>query len=315
MVTRGFADKLLAAAGQPTLEALEQQIDADLKPRSAVLAGWTLSARVEIERKIDHDAERGRRARRGRAARRRDGRRRRPLRPPRTRRPALGLARVPLQGHPQRGRRQRLGDVDGARAGPAAGAPARPAAAPGRLHRLLGRGARPARLEVLRRASALSARIDRADGQLRHGRPAQRQERADRLRHRHDPRARHAGRRARQVGGLHHQEDRRRARAERPAVVLPQEHPRPLRLHRHPPRLSPAQRRHRADQLPGMARIADFAELLLLDVVRRPQRPEFVKVERKAVGPAATTPRATPAGSRSRPTSARSPTTTRTSRA
>ena len=32
----------------------------------------------------------------------------------------------------------------------------------------------------------------------------------------------------------------------------------------------------------GMARIADFAELLLLDVARRPRRPEFVKVERRS---------------------------------
>ena len=31
----------------------------------------------------------------------------------------------------------------------------------------------------------------------------------------------------------------------------------------------------------GMARIADFAELFLLDVLRRPRRPEFVKVERR----------------------------------
>ena len=55
------------------------------------------------------------------------------------------------------------------------------------------------------------ARDDGADGQLRHGRPAQRQERADRVRHRHDPRARHSGRGAGQVGGLHGQEDRRGA--------------------------------------------------------------------------------------------------------
>ena len=52
MVTRSFGDKLLAAAGQPALEALERQIDGDLKPRSAPLNGWTLSARVEIERKV-----------------------------------------------------------------------------------------------------------------------------------------------------------------------------------------------------------------------------------------------------------------------
>jgi hypothetical protein len=31
----------------------------------------------------------------------------------------------------------------------------------------------------------------------------------------------------------------------------------------------------------GMSRIADYAELLLLDVARRPHRPEFVKVERR----------------------------------
>ena len=35
MLTRAFADKLLTAAGQPSLEDLEKQIDADLKPRSA----------------------------------------------------------------------------------------------------------------------------------------------------------------------------------------------------------------------------------------------------------------------------------------
>jgi hypothetical protein len=51
MITRAFGDKLMAAAGQPTLEALEQQIDAELKPRSAELAGWWLNARIDIERK------------------------------------------------------------------------------------------------------------------------------------------------------------------------------------------------------------------------------------------------------------------------
>jgi acetylornithine deacetylase/succinyl-diaminopimelate desuccinylase-like protein len=51
MVTRGFADKLLAAADMPALQALETQIDADLKPRSAELKGWSLGARIEIERK------------------------------------------------------------------------------------------------------------------------------------------------------------------------------------------------------------------------------------------------------------------------
>jgi hypothetical protein len=51
MVTRAFGDRLLAAAGMPTLEALEQQIDRALVPCSAELKGWTLSARVDIERK------------------------------------------------------------------------------------------------------------------------------------------------------------------------------------------------------------------------------------------------------------------------
>jgi hypothetical protein len=52
MVTRAFGDKLMAAAGRPTLEAVEREIDTDLKPRSTELAGWTLTARVEIERKM-----------------------------------------------------------------------------------------------------------------------------------------------------------------------------------------------------------------------------------------------------------------------
>ncbi len=49
-VTRAFADKLLAEAGQPSLEDLEAQIDSDLKPRSRELPGWTLRARVDISR-------------------------------------------------------------------------------------------------------------------------------------------------------------------------------------------------------------------------------------------------------------------------
>jgi hypothetical protein len=51
MVTRAFGDKLLAAAGQPTLTDLEAQIDEALVPRSVELKGWTLSARVAVERK------------------------------------------------------------------------------------------------------------------------------------------------------------------------------------------------------------------------------------------------------------------------
>ena len=49
-LARAEADKLLAAADQPKLEILEKQIDSDLKPRSRVLEGWTLSGSIEISR-------------------------------------------------------------------------------------------------------------------------------------------------------------------------------------------------------------------------------------------------------------------------
>ena len=51
MLSRAFADKLLADAGQPSLKELESRIDADLKPRSKPLDGWKLDAEVVIERK------------------------------------------------------------------------------------------------------------------------------------------------------------------------------------------------------------------------------------------------------------------------
>ena len=50
MLSRKFADKILAAAGEPDLAELEKQIDADLKPRSRVLRGVSLSAKVTINR-------------------------------------------------------------------------------------------------------------------------------------------------------------------------------------------------------------------------------------------------------------------------
>ncbi len=50
MLTRELVDKLLAAAGQPLLEDLEEQIDADLRPRSRDLEGWTLSGQFSINR-------------------------------------------------------------------------------------------------------------------------------------------------------------------------------------------------------------------------------------------------------------------------
>jgi hypothetical protein len=50
MLTRDFVNRLLAAAGQPSLETLEEQIDSDLKPRSRELKDWSVSAQVVINR-------------------------------------------------------------------------------------------------------------------------------------------------------------------------------------------------------------------------------------------------------------------------
>ncbi len=50
MLTRAFANKLLADADQPALETLEEQIDSDLKPRSRDLKGWTLGGQIAITR-------------------------------------------------------------------------------------------------------------------------------------------------------------------------------------------------------------------------------------------------------------------------
>ncbi|APW60029.1 M20/M25/M40 family metallo-hydrolase [Paludisphaera borealis] len=49
-LTREFADKILKAAGEPSLTELEHQIDKDLKPRTRELKNVTLSAHVTIER-------------------------------------------------------------------------------------------------------------------------------------------------------------------------------------------------------------------------------------------------------------------------
>ena len=50
MLTRDFADKLLIAAGAPPLSRLEKEIDQDLKPRSRELKGWALTEKIVIER-------------------------------------------------------------------------------------------------------------------------------------------------------------------------------------------------------------------------------------------------------------------------
>jgi hypothetical protein len=50
MLKREFADKLLAAAGQPSVKELEALIDSDVKPKSRALDDCTLDARVVIHR-------------------------------------------------------------------------------------------------------------------------------------------------------------------------------------------------------------------------------------------------------------------------
>ena len=156
-----------------------------------------------------------------------------------------------------------------------------PLPAPGRLHGLLGRGARPARA----RSTTSSTRSIRSKSTVM----MVNFDMVGRLNDKNEltvygtgttPGHRRSGRRARQVVGVHDQEDRRRARAERPAVVLPR---------RTSPCSSPspaptATTTGRATTPSGSTSPAwrgspTSAELLLLDVIRRPQRPEFVKVE------------------------------------
>jgi hypothetical protein len=50
-LSREFTDRLLKDAKQPSLADLEKQIDSDLKPRSTELNGWNVFAEVNIERK------------------------------------------------------------------------------------------------------------------------------------------------------------------------------------------------------------------------------------------------------------------------
>lgn len=50
-ITRALADKILAASKAPKLAELEAQIDADLTPKSRLLEGVTLDATYEVERK------------------------------------------------------------------------------------------------------------------------------------------------------------------------------------------------------------------------------------------------------------------------
>lgn len=54
MLKRDVVDKLLAQAKQPSLDDLEKQIDADLKPNGRVLEGWTVGGEITVERKPVH---------------------------------------------------------------------------------------------------------------------------------------------------------------------------------------------------------------------------------------------------------------------
>lgn len=49
-VTREFADRILKAAGEPSLATFETEIDKDLKPRSRELKGVALTSRITIDR-------------------------------------------------------------------------------------------------------------------------------------------------------------------------------------------------------------------------------------------------------------------------
>ena len=50
MITRAFADKLLAGAGKSSLESLEKEINADLKPHSFEVAGWSSRGKSDVTR-------------------------------------------------------------------------------------------------------------------------------------------------------------------------------------------------------------------------------------------------------------------------
>lgn len=50
MLSRDYVDRLLQAAGEPKLADLERQIDSDLKPRSRLLKDLELSAQITIDR-------------------------------------------------------------------------------------------------------------------------------------------------------------------------------------------------------------------------------------------------------------------------
>ncbi len=60
MLSRDFADRLLAAASEPSLGQLETQIDTNLKPCSRQLKGWSLTEKISIERHGDRHQERRR---------------------------------------------------------------------------------------------------------------------------------------------------------------------------------------------------------------------------------------------------------------
>ena len=161
MLTRDFADKLLIAAGEPPLSRARKRDRPRLEAAFPRAEGLVAQREDRDRAARDRDQERGRRSGRGRTARRRDGRDRRPLRP-------SGPRRNDCRDHWRSSRSDihngaddnASGTVHGARAGTPAGCPPRPAAAPGRLHRVLGRGKRAARARstMCRTRCSLSSR-------------------------------------------------------------------------------------------------------------------------------------------------------------
>ena len=126
-----------------------------------------------------------------------------------------------------------------------------PAGPDGGLHRVQRRGARPARLGVLRQAADLPALHHAGDDQPRHGRPAP-AEAAHRLRLADGQGVPGAARLAQLARGARSARPGRRLRPQRPELVLRRRPPRAALLHRPARGLPPHHRRLAEDQRRGV---------------------------------------------------------------
>ncbi len=140
-IRRRIMERVIKPATGTTLEGLELSIDKDLKPRSKALEDWSARGEVKDRPARDRDQKRGRRSGRLRPAPRPGDRHRCPLRPLGPWRRGDGRRR--LAGHPQRGRRQRLGRGHADRSRPPPVDPRPEAAANHHLSGLHRRGAGP----------------------------------------------------------------------------------------------------------------------------------------------------------------------------